>query len=101
MARTPRKKTKAQIARDVAKVIEATRPPGELSAGEIYRRNVQAQQAKLDRDLPWRHSYANWCTHLGRAAAKYNARINYGAETYEAWESGVSPDAYARAHSRK
>lgn len=46
-------------------------------------------------DLPWRSSYSNWTYHLGCAAARHNARIAYGAETYAAWEAGISPDDYA------
>ena len=94
------RKRRIQVERDIAKVMAATRPAGELSAGELYKRLMESQQAKLDRDLPWRHSYANWCTHLGRAAARHNARIEYGSGTYAAWESGISPDAYARERAR-
>jgi hypothetical protein len=51
--------------------------------------------------LPWRNSYANWTTRVGEAAARHNARIAFGSDTYEAWEKGVSPDAYAKARARK
>lgn len=113
MPRKARKKTRAQIERDIAKVMAATRSPADNAA--LARRDQIAamtpadrlravradQQTKLDRDLPWRHSYANWCTHLGQAGAKYNSRIAYGSETYDAWESGISPDAYARLHAKR
>jgi len=92
-----------QAERDVDKLMESLRPAGELSAAEQYRRSTSttAKQDKLDKELPWRHSYANWCMHVGVAAAKYNARIDYGPDTYDAWESGISPDAYARDRGRK
>lgn len=47
----------------------------------------------------WARSYANWCTALGDASRKYRSRIAYGSETYDAFTSGVSPDAYALLHS--
>lgn len=101
--RKPSKAKEAKVQRDIARIMAATQPAGELSATEQYRRSMSAtaKQAKLDEDLPWRHSYANWCMHLGAAAAKYNARIDYGSDTYEAWETGTSPDTYARDRSRR
>ena len=51
--------------------------------------------------LPWRNSYANWTMRVGEAAAKHNAPIAFGSETYDAWKAGVSPDAFAKARARK
>ena len=45
--------------------------------------------------LPWRNSYANWTIRAGEAAARRGTNIAFGSETYDAWRSGVSPDAYA------
>ncbi len=101
-SKKPRKR-RLQVERDVAKVITApvARVTAEaLTDGELYRRSMAQQQAWLDRDLPWRASYVNWCTHVGRAAARHNAAIGFGASTYEAWELGVSPEQYASEHAR-
>lgn len=51
--------------------------------------------------LPWRSSYANWTIRVGEAAVRHNARIAFGSDTYEAWEKGVSPDAFAKALARR
>jgi len=51
--------------------------------------------------LPWRNSYANWTMRVGEAAAKHGAPIAFGSETYDAWEAGISPDAFAKARARK
>ena len=51
--------------------------------------------------LPWRNSYANWTMRVGEAAAKHNAPIAFGSETYDAWKAGISPDAFAKARARK
>jgi len=48
------------------------------------------------RDLPWENSYANWCDHLRVGAAKHNAKITYGANTYSAWQAGIPPFEYAK-----
>lgn len=103
-SRTPKSAARqnAKVRRDIARIMAATKP-AELSTAEQRRRSTSstAKQDKLDKELPWRHSYANWCMHLGVAAAKYNARIDYGTGTFDAWEEGISPDAYARDRSRK
>lgn len=52
-------------------------------------------------DLPWQSSYANWTIRVGEAAARHNARIAFGPETYDAWAAGISPDAYARDRARR
>ena len=51
--------------------------------------------------LPWRSSYANWTMRVGEAAAKHGAPIAFGSETHDAWKSGVSPDAYAKALAKR
>lgn len=51
--------------------------------------------------LPWRNSYANWTIRAGEAAARHGAHIAFGADTHAAWEAGISPDEFARKHSRR
>lgn len=96
-------KRRVHVEREVAKVISApaSRPAEELTEGELYQRSLAQQQAWLDRDLPWRESYLNWCTHVGRSAARHNAVIEFGPATYEAWEIGTSPEQYASARARE
>lgn len=77
--------------RKAAKVAKPKAPPPRPSPwGEV---------GTASDTLPWRNSYANWTVRVGEAAARHNARIEFGSDTYEAWEKGVSPDAYAKARA--
>lgn len=97
-------KRRVHVEHDVAKVIAApaarSADAEEPSDGELYQRSLAQQQEWLDRDLPWRASYLNWCTHVGRAAARHNAAIEFGPVSYEAWELGVSPEQFASSRAR-
>jgi hypothetical protein len=89
-----KKKSKAQIEREIAAIMRAGSGP---SARDAYLASLPSSRIPLQ--LPWENSYSNWCTHLGRAAGDHNARIDYGSETYDAWQAGVAPDDYAKARA--
>lgn len=75
---------------------------GALRRGQALPREGRAEGRTEERaDLPWQNSYANWTIRVGEAAARHNAAIAFGPETYAAWEAGVSPDAYARERARR
>ena len=94
-----KKKTPAQLKRAEAMIRQAM-------AEERVRLNMAPERSPAERlairlrDLPWQNSYSNWCEHIAHAAAKHDARIAFGSETYAAWRAGVSPDEYAKARSR-
>jgi len=63
-------------------------------------KRAESRPPKQFHDLPWQDSYANWTIRVGEAAAHHGSSIAFGAETHDAWEAGVSPDAYAKARGR-
>lgn len=80
-------------------VIVAKKPGSEGKTARAPR--AAKKPTKVRDDLPWKHSYANWTVRAGEAAAKYGASISYGPGTYEAWEAGISPEAYAQQRGRR
>lgn len=97
--RVPRRR-RLHVEHEMAQILTVAQRAGAPSAGELYRQKMEDAQVMLDKVFPWRDSYANWCTHLGRAAAQCNAVVSFGSDTYAAWESGICPSEYARQHER-
>lgn len=83
-------------------VVEQKARTPDAPAAKRAREAIAALRTRKERDdLPWQNSYANWTIRVGEAAARHNARIAFGSETYDAWKAGVSPDAYAKARVRR